>query len=71
MNYDTKYNIHEHKLQIVVDETGDIFINTLNYSTSSVTTVTEVCSLTRDDAYALYNILDKALERAQEIEDAK
>jgi hypothetical protein len=71
VNYDTTYNITEHKLQIVVDDTGDIFINTLDYSNNSVGIITELCCLTRDDAYQLVCILDKALARAQEIEDAK
>ena len=62
MNYDTTYNIPEHNLQIVVDETGDIFINTLDYSACSVlpSGITEVCVIDADAALTLSDIFHTA-----------
>jgi hypothetical protein len=72
MNYDTKYNIYEHKLQIVVDDTGDIFINTVDYSfREDEGRIIEVCSLTRDDTHSLIEILHKAVDRSKEIANDK
>jgi hypothetical protein len=71
MNYDTKYNITEHDLQIVVDDTGDIFINTLDYSNNSVGIITELCCLNRDQVRSLISILDKASTRSREARDGK
>jgi hypothetical protein len=71
MNYDTTYNITEHNLNIVVDNTGDIFINTSDYSTNNVGIITEVCCLNRDQVRGLISILDKAVDRSKEIANGK
>ena len=59
MNYDTTYNIPEHKIQIMVDNTGDIFISMKNQNG-----LFEVRSMDRKQVCAFREILGKAIENS-------
>jgi hypothetical protein len=59
MIYDTTYNIPEHKIQIMVDKTGDIFISMKNQNG-----LFEVRSMDRKQVFAFREILGKAIENS-------